>query len=132
MIWLRWSVGKIAIWLPHRLHERDRADVAVGVDTFNHIDLVEQRIANLLGLALLRYHDVVAPLLGAHILESRLGRGEPGAVGDEQQRAAAPYHHPGANRADQPRILDLRDEALEVRHRDLHAGSRGLLLLSWE
>src|SRR5439155_4794346 len=27
MIWLRWSVGKIAIWLPHRLHERDRADV---------------------------------------------------------------------------------------------------------
>ena len=107
-----------------------RPDVAVRIDVADDADFIHQRVAHLFHLAFLRDHDVELALLVLHVCESGLGSREPGALGDEQRRTAAAHDDPRRDRAEQPRVLDLRDEGAKIRHRKRDAGAFRSLLFS--
>src|SRR5437762_2793263 len=161
MYWLCRSWGRRATGLPHRLGEGDgpdvhrvrdlvaqrhverrhrpdlvedvRPDIAVGVDAADDVDLRDERVPDLLRLALLGDHGVEAPLLGPHAIEPRLGHAQPGRLREEQQHHAHDHHGRRRARRDQPRVLDRGDEATEIGKGELEPAPRCRpLLLPWE
>src|SRR2546426_843044 len=117
------------------LIEDVRPDVAVAVDAADDVDLRDQRVSDLLRLALLRDHDVEATLFGAHRIESRFDHGEARPLGDEQRRRAASRDDPRDHCRDEPGVLDVGQEGPEVGQRELELKARAgrrLLLATGE
>src|SRR6266581_4625970 len=103
-------------------------DVAVRVDAADDVDLLDERVADPLRLALLRDHGVEPLLLDPHGVELRLEYPEPRALRDEQQQPTADDHHRGAAGRQQPGVLDAGDQAPEIGQRELEARARCRLL----
>src|SRR5256886_163731 len=113
------------------LVEHVRPDIAVRVDAADDADLRDQRVADLLGLPLLRDHGVEAPLLDAHRIEPRLEHPQAGALGDEQQQSTPDHDHRRRARGEQPRVLDTGQQALEIGQGELEPSApRRLFLFS--
>src|SRR5881396_664025 len=107
------------------LVEHVRPDVAVRVDAADDVDLRDQRVADALGLPLLRDHRVEAALLRLHLGAAVLGHPQPRALRDEPQQPAPDHDQRGRARREQPRVLDARQQTPEVGQRELEARAAG-------
>src|SRR5947209_911213 len=107
------------------LVEHVRPDVAVRVDAADDVDLRDQRVADALGLPLLRDHRVEAALLRLHLGAAVLGHPQPRALRDEPQQPAPDHDQRGRARREQPRVLDARKQTPEVGQRELEARAAG-------
>src|SRR5690349_15515166 len=115
------------------LVEHVRPHVPVRVDTADDVDLRDERIPDLLRLALLRDHRVEPPLLGLHVRELRVEDAQAGAVRDEGEEPAPDDDDRRGADDEEPRVLDGGDQALEIGQREPEArAGRRLLLLARE
>src|SRR5712691_11060491 len=114
------------------LVEYVRPDVAVRVDAADDVDLGDERVADSLGLPLLRDHRVEAPLLRLHLDAAVLRHPQPRALRDEPQQPATDHDQRGRAGGEQPGVFDARKQTPEVGQRELEARAAAgrLLLLS--
>src|SRR6266853_2304678 len=114
------------------LVEYVRPDVAVRVDAADDVDLGDERVADSLGLPLLRDHRVEAPLLRLHLDAAVLRHPQPRALRDEPQQPATDHDQRGRAGGEQPGVIDARKQTPEIGQRELEARAAAgrLLLLS--